>query len=100
MTHRNVETLIGKLVTDPQLRRRFTSDPVAVLRELGEEGLELNRVEREALASTDPAAIRSLAHSLDRRLRKASFETEPLTAEEEEKSREIATATATARTID
>jgi len=75
MTHRNVETLIGRLVTDPQLRRRFTSDPEAVLRELGEQGLELNAVEREALASTDPRAIRSLAHSLDRRLRKASLET-------------------------
>jgi hypothetical protein len=75
MTHRNVETLIGRLVTDPQLRRRFTADPEAVLRELAEQGLELNAVEREALASTDTRAIRSLARSLDRRLRKASFET-------------------------
>lgn len=74
MTHRNVETLIGRLATDPTLRRRFTQDPAAVLGELRDQGVELTPVEIEALASTDPAAIRAFAEALDRRIRKAAFE--------------------------
>ena len=61
MTHRNVETLIGRLATDPVLRRRFAVDSVAVLGELREEGYELTGVELEALAATDTEALRALA---------------------------------------
>jgi len=71
MTHRNVETLIGRLATDPALRRRFAHDATAVLNELLEQGYELTRVEREALASTDADAIESFADALDRRIRRA-----------------------------
>jgi hypothetical protein len=74
--HRNVELLIGRLATDPKLRRRFAANPEAVLRELSERGLELSEVELEALATTNPEAFRSLAGALDARLRKA-----PSTAE-------------------
>jgi hypothetical protein len=76
MSHRNVETLIGRLATDPMLRRRFTQDPAAVLGELRDQGVELTPVEIEALASTDPGAIRAFAEALDRRIRKAAFEKE------------------------
>src|SRR5262245_35037453 len=61
VTHRNVETLIGRLATDPALRRRFAHDARAVLKELREQGYELTPVEREALASTDADAIASFA---------------------------------------
>ena len=71
MTHRNVETLIGRLATDPAFRRRFAHDATAVLQELREQGYELTLVELDALASTDADAIRSFADALDRRLRKA-----------------------------
>jgi len=74
MTHRNVETLIGRLATDPVLRRRFGQDPAAVLGELRDQGVELTPVEIEALASTDPEALRAFAEALDRRIRKAAFE--------------------------
>lgn len=74
MTHRNVETLIGRLATDPTLRRRFTQDPATVLGELRDQGVELTPVEIEALASTDPDALRAFAEALDRRIRKAAFE--------------------------
>ena len=70
MTHRNVETLIGRLATDPALRRRFAHDATAVLNELGSK-YELTLVEREALASTDAGAIKSFANALDRRIRRA-----------------------------
>ena len=73
MTHRNVETLLGRLVTDPMLRRRFVKDPAAVLTELRDQGFELTSIELEALASTDPDALRSFAKALDRRIRKADF---------------------------
>ena len=76
--HRNVETLIGRLATDPELRRRFAEDPAALLGELRDQGFELTDVEREALASTDPDAIRAFAEALDRRIRKAALETRNL----------------------
>jgi hypothetical protein len=71
MTHRNVENLIGRLATDPDLRRRFVESPVDVLRELRDQGWELTSVELDALASTDPVALRSFADALDRRIRRA-----------------------------
>ena len=71
MTHRNVETVIGRLATDPLIRRRFVENPAAVLQQLQDEGYELTAVEIDALAETDPEAIRSFAQSLDRRIRKA-----------------------------
>ena len=74
MSHRNVETLIGRLATDPMLRRRFIQDPAAVLGELRDQGVELTPIEIEALASTDPGALRAFAASIDRRIRKAAFE--------------------------
>lgn len=66
--HRNVEVLIGRLATDPELRRRFAMRPLEVLRE---QQLELNAVELDALASTDPDALRAFAEALDVRLRRA-----------------------------
>jgi hypothetical protein len=66
--HRNVEVLIGRLATDPDLLRRFAADAAAVLET---QGLELTAVEREALAAIDHEALGIFAGSLDRRLRKA-----------------------------
>jgi hypothetical protein len=77
VTHRNVETVIGRLATDPLIRRRFVENPAAVLRQLQEEGCELTAVEIDALAATDPEAIRSFAQSIDRRIRKADTQISP-----------------------
>jgi hypothetical protein len=71
MTHRNVETLIGRLATDPGFRRQFAADPTAVLDELRAQGFELTLVELEALAATSADAIESFAQALDRRIRRA-----------------------------
>jgi hypothetical protein len=71
MTHRNVESVIGRLATDPGLRRRFAEDPARILRELKDQGYELTHVELDALASTDANALRSFADTLDRRIRRA-----------------------------
>ena len=71
--HRNVERLIGRLATDPELRRRFAEQPFEALRE---QGLELTQVEIAALAATDAEAFRAFADALDARLRKASLAAE------------------------
>jgi hypothetical protein len=71
VTHRNVETLIGRLATDPALRRRFAHDATGVLNQLRQEGYELTLVELEALASIDADAIKLFADALDRRIRRA-----------------------------
>jgi len=70
MAHRNVEQLLGRLLTDPAVRRRFAEAPERCLAALSQEGLELSAVEVEALATTDPDSLRALAERLDRRLRK------------------------------
>lgn len=72
MSHRNVENVIGRLATDPGLRRRFLEDPAGLLHELREQGYALTLVELDALASTDAGALRSFAEALDRRIRKAA----------------------------
>ena len=82
MTHRYVESLIGRLATDPILRRRFAEDPAHVLHELQEQGFELTAVEFEALASTDADAIRSFTNALDRRIRRAEAGSKPDTHQE------------------
>jgi hypothetical protein len=71
MAHRAVETLLGRLATDPDLLHRFERDPAAVVAEFQAQGHELTPVEREALVGTDAAAIAALAGALDRRIRKA-----------------------------
>jgi len=77
VTHRNVETVIGRLATDPLIRRRFVENPGAVLQQFQDEGYELTAVEIDALAATDPEAIRSFAQSIDRRIRKAETQLSP-----------------------
>jgi hypothetical protein len=73
MTHRNVETLLGRLATDATLRRRFLDDPITALAELRAHGYELTDVELQALASTSADAIRAFAAHVDRRIQKAEF---------------------------
>lgn len=67
--HKHVEILIGRLATDPALRRRFLAAPRELLRE---QGLELTELELAALLATDPAALRAFADALDARLRRVS----------------------------
>lgn len=70
MSQKSVEILLGKLVTDEELRLRFRADPAGALQQTG---LELTRVEMEALRSVDAGALDRLARSIDPRLQKASL---------------------------
>jgi hypothetical protein len=77
MLHRSVETIIGKLVTDEGLRRRFLADAAAVLDELRGQGWELSPVETGALTGLDQSAIAAFADAIDRRLQKIELGVHP-----------------------
>ncbi len=76
MSHRHVETLIGRLATDPQLRRRFDDSPAALLRELVSQGFEFSPIEVDALSAIDRASMRAFAATLDPRLRRLDHNTD------------------------
>ncbi|MBW8873746.1 MAG: Nif11 family protein [Acidobacteria bacterium] len=77
MSQKSVEALLGKLVTDEELRQRFRRDPADVLQSFRQTGWDLSTVEAEAIRSLDPAALERLADALDPRLQKASLHESP-----------------------
>ena len=74
MSQRSVERLIGKLVTDDAFRRRFAENSEAALREMAQDGLELNHCEKHALKSLDLEVLEELAAAIDPRLQKTDIE--------------------------
>lgn len=73
MSQTNVERVIGLLATDEALRRRFTTDPRALLAEMTERGMELNECERWSLVSLDPDELARFARAIGPRLQKADL---------------------------
>jgi hypothetical protein len=73
MAQRSVELLIGRLVTDEELRRRFVADPFETLRREQLRGFELTGAEVEALLASPLWLWERLAAALDPRLQKASL---------------------------
>jgi hypothetical protein len=73
MGQRSVEMLIGRLVTDEELRRRFAAEPRETIRLEQLRGLELTVAEVDALLASPLALWESLAAALDPRLQKASL---------------------------
>jgi hypothetical protein len=71
MSQRNVDWVIGRLVTDESFRSRFARHPAATLRETVEHGFELSVLEQRALATLDHRALAEAARALDPRLQKA-----------------------------
>lgn len=76
MSQRNVEVLIGRLVTDEAFRAMFLRDPAATLTQFIEWGYELTPLEIAALQATDPSLWTRTAEQIDPRLQKVSFEEE------------------------
>lgn len=64
MSQRNVEIVIGRIVTDEGFRRRFRQSPPSALRELVEQGVDLNPCELRALSGIDPEQAERFAESL------------------------------------
>jgi hypothetical protein len=71
VTQRNVEQLIGRLLTDEEFREAFVADPEHSLRDLLERGTHLTPLEIAALVAIDPALWRQTANQIDARLQKA-----------------------------
>ncbi len=76
MSQRDVQRVIGRLVTDEAFRHRFSEDPGAVLQEVTDCGLELTALERQALASIHPAHAERFADMIDPRIQKVRVDRE------------------------
>ncbi len=74
MAQRNVEILIGRLVTDEAVRAMFLRDPEAALTQFIECGYELTSLEVAALRATDRTLWSRIAEQIDPRLQKIAFD--------------------------
>jgi hypothetical protein len=70
MSQRNVEQVIGRLVTDEGFRRRFARDRRKAIEEILATGCELNPCERQALAGIDLQEVDRLAGAIDPSIQK------------------------------
>lgn len=75
MTQRNIEMVVGRLVTDAEFRETFVSDPHRALGRLLERGVHLTHVEIAALIATDSTLWDSVAEDLERALQPPTEET-------------------------
>jgi putative modified peptide len=74
VSQRNVELMIGRLVTDEAFRATFLRDPAAALRQIIEWGYELTSLEVAALVATDPGLWSRTAEHIDLRLQKVPWQ--------------------------
>lgn len=74
MSQKNVERVIGRMVTDEAFRYRFEKDSDEALQVLAEQGIELTPCERHALRSLDPGAVARFAEAIDPRLQKSDLQ--------------------------
>jgi hypothetical protein len=73
MSHRTIERIIGRLLTDEELRFKFTRSPKRTLTELGEQGWELTRIEVDALLAMELRLWSEVAARIDPRLQRCSL---------------------------
>jgi hypothetical protein len=73
MSQRTVQLLIGQIVTDEDLRRRFIAAPAETLAAFRDQGFELTLLEVQALLDTTPTLWERLARSIDPRLQRCSL---------------------------
>ena len=73
MAQRNIEILIGRLITDEAFRNEFCDDAAATLERFMETGHELTPVELAALSATRSDVWSLLAEQIAPRLQKASL---------------------------
>jgi hypothetical protein len=76
VAQRNIEILIGRLVTDEAFRSAFRRHPAATVTGFVECGYDLTTVEIAAVRATPPDVWERAAEHVDPRLQKASFSEE------------------------
>ena len=75
MSQKTVQLLIGQIVTDEELRRRFLRQPLDTLTALRDQGIELTACEIEALVDTDLQLWNATADRIHPRLQRCSLRT-------------------------
>jgi hypothetical protein len=78
VTQRNIEIVIGRLLTDEAFRESFQDDPERALRALVERGTHLTEAEIAALVSIDSELWPLVADRIDPRLQKARLTSESI----------------------
>ena len=73
MSQRNVELLLGRLLTDEELRHNFLRSPADVVDAFRRQGWELTDGEHEALTTTDVTGWAEVASRIPSRLRRCSL---------------------------
>jgi hypothetical protein len=76
VAHRTIERIIGRLLTDQELRGKFMRAPRRTLAELGDQGWELTRVEVDALVAIETRLWSDVAVRIDPRLHRTSSRTD------------------------
>jgi hypothetical protein len=75
MSQRTIERVIGRLLTDEELRQEFTRAPRRTLAELNEQGWDLSRLEVDALLAIEIGLWSETAARIDARLQRCSLKT-------------------------
>jgi hypothetical protein len=70
MSQRTIERVIGRLLTDEELRHEFTRSPTRTLVALKEQGWELSRLEVDALLAIEIGLWSEVAARIDPRLQR------------------------------
>ena len=73
MSQRTVQLLIGQILTDEDLRRRFIAAPAETLAAVREQGLELTPIEIKALIDTPPGVWETTARKIHPRLQRCTL---------------------------
>ena len=73
MSQRTIERVIGRLLTDEELRHEFTRSPRRTLAELNEQGWDLSRLEVDALLAIEIGLWSEAAARIDSRLQRCSL---------------------------
>jgi hypothetical protein len=75
MSQRTIERVIGRLLTDEELRHEFTRFPRRTLTDLIEQGWDLSRLEVDAMLATEIDLWSEAASRIDSRLQRCSLKT-------------------------
>ena len=73
MSQRMIERVIGRLLTDEELRHEFIRAPRRTLAALNEQGWGLNSIEVDALLATETGLWSETAARIDSRLQRCSL---------------------------
>ena len=77
MSQKTVQLVIGRLLTDEELRSHFVDRPLETLTRLKEQGFDLTRDEINAIVESDPEIWALMATLIHPRLQRCSLRVAP-----------------------